>query len=69
MDSTLSIDGSPPLPVRRPASVAEVGEVVRAAVAAGEGVYPVGGRTALDVGRPPALTTPPSSATKPMPMT
>ncbi|HEX4609682.1 MAG TPA: FAD-dependent oxidoreductase, partial [Urbifossiella sp.] len=54
MDSTLSIDGSRPLPVRRPASAAEVGELVRAAAAAGEGVYPVGGRTALDVGLPPA---------------
>lgn len=54
MDSTLPIDGSKPYPVRRPSSVAEVGELVRAAVAAGEGVYPVGGRTALDVGLPPA---------------
>lgn len=53
MDSPLLIDDIP-LPVRRPASVAEVCERVRAAAAAGEGVYPVGGRTALDVGLPPA---------------
>ncbi|QDU20051.1 FAD-binding oxidoreductase [Urbifossiella limnaea] len=53
VDSPLSIDGSQPLPVRRPASVAEVCELVRAAKAAGEGVYPVGGRTSLDVGLPP----------------
>ena len=54
VDSTLSLDGSPPLPVRRPATAAEVGELVRAAAAAGEGVYPVGGRTGLDVGLPPS---------------
>lgn len=53
MADTLSIDGSPPLPVRRPGSVAEVAGLVRAAAAAGEGVYPVGGRTTLDVGLPP----------------
>ncbi|MFO0800425.1 MAG: FAD-binding oxidoreductase [Gemmataceae bacterium] len=53
MDSPLSIDGSSPLPVRRPDSVAEACELVRAAKTAGEGVYPVGGRTALDVGLPP----------------
>lgn len=49
----LSIDGFGPLPVRRPASVAELGEIVQQAAAAGQGVYPVGGRTALDVGLPP----------------
>ncbi len=54
MDSTLPIDGSRPLPVHRPASAAEVGDLVRAAAAAGEGVYPVAGRTGLDVGLPPA---------------
>lgn len=53
MPTTLSIDGSPALRVVRPASAAEVGEVVRAAAAAGEGIYPVGGRTSLDVGFPP----------------
>jgi len=53
VDSPLLIDDSS-FPVRRPASVAEVGDLVRAAAAAGEGVYPVGGRTALDLGLPPA---------------
>lgn len=54
MDSpSLSIDGFGPLPVRRPVSVAELGEIVKAAAAAGQGVYPVGGRTTLDVGLPP----------------
>jgi len=53
VDSPLVIDDCS-FPVRRPASVAEVGDLVRAAAAAGEGVYPVGGRTALDLGLPPA---------------
>ena len=54
MDSpSLSIDGFGPLPVRRPATVAELGELVREAGASGRGVYPVGGRTTLDVGFPP----------------
>ncbi|MBX9624385.1 MAG: FAD-binding oxidoreductase [Gemmataceae bacterium] len=51
--SSLTIDEFGPLPVRRPASAAELGEVVRAAAAEGQGVYPVGGRTTLDVGVPP----------------
>ena len=51
--SSLTIDEFGPLPVRRPASAAELGEVVREAAAAGQGVYPVGGRTSLDVGLPP----------------
>lgn len=51
--SSLTIDEFGPLPVRRPASAAELGEVVREAAAKGHGVYPVGGRTSLDVGLPP----------------
>jgi glycolate oxidase FAD binding subunit len=50
---SLFIDEFGPLSVRRPASVAELGEVVREAVGSGRGVYPVGGRTTLDVGFPP----------------
>ncbi len=50
---TVSIDDSPPLPVRRPATVAEVGDLVRQVRTARHGVYPVGGRTTLDVGLPP----------------
>jgi glycolate oxidase FAD binding subunit len=49
----LTIDGFGPLPVRRPASVSELGELVREAANAGQGVYPVGGGTALDLGLPP----------------
>lgn len=51
---SLTIDEFGPLPVRRPATAAELGEVVRAAAAKGEGIYPVGGRTTIDVGLPPA---------------
>lgn len=48
------VDDVAALPARRPASPAEVGEVVREAAAAGNAVYPVGGRTALHLGLPPA---------------
>jgi glycolate oxidase FAD binding subunit len=51
---TLSIDNTHSLPVTRPTSVAEVGELVRNARAAKQGIYPVGGRTTLDVGLPPS---------------
>ncbi|WP_439623693.1 FAD-binding oxidoreductase [Gemmata sp.] len=50
---TLSIDQSEPLPVRTPASVADLSALVTQARAAKHGVYPVGGRTTLDVGLPP----------------
>jgi len=50
---TISIDESAPMPVKRPATVAELCDIVTAARAAGQGVYPVGGRTTLDVGLPP----------------
>lgn len=56
MSDELFIDGFGPLPVRRPASVAEVCELVREVRAAGQGVYPVGGRTTLDLGNVPSKT-------------
>lgn len=49
MSESLSIDGFGPLPVRRPASASELGDLVREA----EAVYPVGGATQLGVGLPP----------------
>ena len=52
MDS-ISLDGFGPLPVRTPATAAELGDLVREAAAAGQGLYPVGGRTTLDLGLPP----------------
>jgi glycolate oxidase FAD binding subunit len=41
------------LPVVRPESVPDLGEVVRRAAAEGQALYPLGGRTMLDVGLPP----------------
>ncbi len=53
MSESLCIDGFGPLPVRRPQSVPELCELVREARAAGQGIYPVGGRTTLDLGMVP----------------
>src|SRR5688500_5125073 len=41
------------MPVKRPATVADVCDIVKQARAVGQGVYPVGGRATLDVGLPP----------------
>src|SRR5262249_5991127 len=51
---TCVIDDFGPLPVARPASVPELGDLVRRAAATGEALYPVGGRTALGLGLPPS---------------
>jgi glycolate oxidase FAD binding subunit len=53
LDSSLSIDGFGPLPVARPASVAELSALVRQAAVAGTAIYPVGGGTMLEYGLPP----------------
>jgi glycolate oxidase FAD binding subunit len=53
LPTTMTIDGFGPLPVVRPSSIAEVGDVVRSAAASGQAVYPVGGGTMLDYGLPP----------------
>jgi glycolate oxidase FAD binding subunit len=53
MSDELFIDGFGPLPVRRPTGVPELCALVREARAAGQGVYPVGGRTTLDLGMVP----------------
>jgi glycolate oxidase FAD binding subunit len=52
--ATCLIDDFGPLPVEEPASVAELGDVVRRAAASGQAVYPVGGRTMLGYGAPPS---------------
>jgi glycolate oxidase FAD binding subunit len=52
-DEVCRIDGFGPLPVVRPRSAEEAGEIVRGAAAEGRAVYPVGGGTALGVGLPP----------------
>jgi glycolate oxidase FAD binding subunit len=51
--STCQIDHLGPLQVERPASVAELGEVVRRAAADGQAIYPLGGQTLLHFGGPP----------------
>ncbi len=53
MTDSCLIDDFGPLPVRHPASVAELGECVRAAASAGQAVYPLGGGTMLSQGLPP----------------
>lgn len=53
MSDELFIDGFGPLPVRRPNGVSELCELVREARANKQAVYPVGGRTTLDLGMVP----------------
>jgi glycolate oxidase FAD binding subunit len=53
MSATCLIDDFGPLPLRHPASVAELAACVREAVAAGQAVYPLGGGTQLGRGLPP----------------
>src|SRR6516164_4771035 len=47
------IDGFGPLPFVQPVSIIHLGELVRSAAAAGQGVYPIGGGTRLHLGYPP----------------
>src|SRR5204863_3867765 len=47
------IDEFGPLAVVQPASVADVGDIVRQTAAAGQAIYPFGGRTMLGLGLPP----------------
>jgi glycolate oxidase FAD binding subunit len=53
VESSITIDSFGPLAVERPASVAELRDLVSRTRAAKRAVYPVGGRTALDFGLPP----------------
>lgn len=52
-DNACRIDDFGPLPLVQPQTAAEVGEVVRRAVAEKQAIYPLGGRTQLDLGLPP----------------
>lgn len=52
-EPSLSIGGFGPLPLRRPAHVAELGELVRAASRQEQALYPVGGGTMLALGNAP----------------
>jgi glycolate oxidase FAD binding subunit len=49
------IDAFGPIPVVEPVTVAEVSSVVRRAAHEGQAIYPLGGRTMLDLGLPPSL--------------
>jgi glycolate oxidase FAD binding subunit len=48
------IDDFGPLSLVRPQSVPQIGDIVRRAAAEGQAIYPVGGRTLLHIGLPPA---------------
>ena len=52
-DATLTIDDLGPLPTKRPASVAELGDLIRRAASTGDAIYPFGGQTQLGFGNPP----------------
>lgn len=53
MSNSIRIDEFDPLPVERPAAVAELCELITRTRARKHGLYPAGGRTALDFGLPP----------------
>jgi glycolate oxidase FAD binding subunit len=48
------IDDVGPMPLFRPASVGELGQLVRDLAGRGQAVFPLGGRTQLELGLPPA---------------
>jgi glycolate oxidase FAD binding subunit len=54
MSDSCTIDDIGPMPVARPGSAAELGDLVRRAAGEGQALYPLGGRTMLHVGLPPA---------------
>jgi len=54
LNTLCHIDDFGPLPVVRPRTIADLGELVRRAAAENQALYPIGGRTLLDVGLPPA---------------
>src|SRR5688572_19753377 len=56
LDDTISFDGTTRFPVITPKSVAAVRECVRSAVDGKQALYPVGGRTMLDLGLNPTKT-------------
>ncbi len=53
-DNACHIDDFGPVSVVRPQSVAEIGDIIRRAAAEGQAIYPMGGRTLLHIGSPPA---------------
>ncbi len=53
-DDDCLIDGHGPIPVDRATSVADIGEAVRRAAADKQALFPLGGRTTLELGLPPS---------------
>ena len=53
-EATCTLDGFGPLSLVRPASVSDVGEVVRQAAQSGSALYPVGGQTKIALGASPS---------------
>ena len=53
-EATCTLDGFGPLSLVRPASVSDVGEVVRQAAQSGSALYPVGGLTKIALGASPS---------------
>src|SRR5438874_457698 len=54
MSDSMIIDGVGPMPVERPASVAELCAIIKRCADTKTAIYPVGGGTMLDYGMPPA---------------
>ncbi len=52
-DNACRIDDFGPLPIVQPQSIADIGDIVRRAAAENQALYPLGGRTLLDIGLPP----------------
>src|SRR5579875_3785361 len=53
-DNACRIDDFGPLPIVRPQSVREIGDIIRRAGGEGQAIYPIGGRTLMNLGLPPA---------------
>jgi glycolate oxidase FAD binding subunit len=53
--TTCILDGFGPLPLVRPGSVQELGDLVRQAGADGTALYPLGGQTQVSLGGPPTI--------------
>ncbi len=51
--TTCVVDGFGPLPLVRPESIGELGDLIRLAVAANTALYPLGGQTKWSLGMPP----------------
>jgi glycolate oxidase FAD binding subunit len=53
VDSSITIDSFGPLSIERPTSVADLCDLVKRTRATRHGLYPIGGRTTLELGLPP----------------